>query len=142
MKRKVTKLGFPVLLLILGVVIGIFMYPASSFAKNELYQKNKNGLTYGTLEAVAKNPLAETPDLIACEGIDGTIGYCYRADLDGDQPSNPEEAIKYMEELNKQIAIAIKNGEVFLRYIPLYDSDGKTVIGKFGISIPYESIPG
>ena len=142
MKGKGIKLGFLVVFLTLGGVIGILMSPAaSSFAKDELYQRNKNGFTYGTMEAVAKDPLVEAPDLIACAGIDGTIGYCYKADLDGEQPSNPEEAIKYMEELNKQIAIAIKNGEVFLRYIPLYDSDGETVIGKFGISIPYGSIP-
>lgn len=141
MKGKVTKLGFPILFLTLGVVIGILTYTASAFAKNELYQRNKDGLTYGTLEAVAKNPSAETPDLIACEGIDGTIGYCYKTDLDGDQPSNPEEAIKYMEELKEQVSIAVKNRESFLRYIPLYDSDGKAVIGKFGISIPYDMIP-
>lgn len=60
MKGKVTKFGFPVLFLILGVVIGILnVYPASSFAKDELYQRNKNGFTYSTLEAVAKNPMAE-----------------------------------------------------------------------------------
>jgi MFS superfamily sulfate permease-like transporter len=109
--------------------------------ERSLYQTNENGSTYGTMEHVAKNPLAEAPDLIATIGIDGTYGYCYKADIDGDQPSNPEESVKYMEELNRKITIAIENGEEFLWYIPLYESDGVMVIGKHGISIPYIDYP-
>ena len=137
MKKKISAKLAPVIALALGVVVGLcFSIPAIAQNISE-YKMNKNGLTYGTMEYVSKNPMAKAPDLIACAGIDGTIGYCYKSDLDGELPANPEEAVKYMEELDKQISEAIANGEQYLRYIPLYDSDGETVIGKFGIGNPF-----
>lgn len=89
-----------------------------NFDSTKVYQINKYGQTYGSsLYAVS----AETePDLIIAKGIDGTIGYVYSADLYGKEPKNPEEAI-IMQKLNKDK----------IRTIPLYASDGKTVIGEF-----------
>jgi len=143
MKNRIFARFVLVTSLVLGIVLALTCVNLVLAIGEErpLYQTNENGFTYGTMEHVAKNPLAEAPDLIASIGVDGTYGYCYKADIDGDQPSNPEESVKYMEELNRKIAIAIENGEEFLWYIPLYDSDGVTVIGKHGISIPYIDFP-
>ncbi|BBH20258.1 hypothetical protein Back11_16030 [Paenibacillus baekrokdamisoli] len=88
--------------------------------KNMNYPKNKNGQTYGSA-ADATSPETE-PDLIQAEGVDGTVGYVLKKDLDGEQPKTPEEAI------------AIQNSRPPGGYdYPLYDVDGKTVIGVFHI---------
>lgn len=89
-----------------------------NFDPARIYQINENGQTYGSsLYAVS----AETePDLIIAKGVDGTIGYVYYADLYGKEPKNPEEAIT-MQKLNSSK----------IRTIPLYASDGKTVVGEF-----------
>ncbi|HZK71341.1 MAG TPA: hypothetical protein VFD03_07465, partial [Clostridia bacterium] len=60
-------------------------------------------------------------------GIDGTDGYMKLKDLNKDQPNNPEEAVAYMEKM--------KNGPTYWD-IPLYASDGETVVGKFRIFKP------
>ena len=91
------------------------------------YPVNANGKTYGTL-AFTRYIGAE-PDLVACLGIDGTYGYCYQTDLDGEQVNNPEEAIEYMQRLEEMR----RNGEQYERIIPLYAEDGITVIGEFGM---------
>lgn len=89
-------------------------------AKNMIFPKNNNGQTYGS-SADASSPEME-PELISAVGIDGTTGYVLKKDLDGERPKSPEEAI------------AIQNsrppGGVD---IPLYDVDGKTVIGVFHV---------
>lgn len=88
--------------------------------KNMNYPKNKNGQTYGSA-ADATSPETE-PDLIQAEGVDGTVGYVLKKDLDGEQPKTPEEAI------------VIQNSRPPGGYdYPLYDVDGKTVIGVFHI---------
>ncbi|MEK4510512.1 hypothetical protein EJP82_23655 [Paenibacillus anaericanus] len=84
------------------------------------YPKNENGQTYGSA-ADATSPETE-PDLIRAVGVDGTVGYVLKKDLDGEQPKTPEEAI------------AIQNSRPPDGYdSPLYDVDGKTVIGVFHI---------
>ena len=65
-----------------------------------------------------------------------TKGYVYYADLERDTPQNPEEAKEYMERLDTLIREANERGDRYLWYIPLYASDGVTVIGSFGISNP------
>jgi len=103
------------------------------------FMVNENDQTYGTIKT--PNTLADlivstenTPDLIACVGIDGIQGYCYITDLDGEQPNNPEEALEYMNRLRERRQEMIKTGEQYVRIIPLYAEDGKTIIGEFGIS--------
>ena len=59
---------------------------------------------------------SESPSLIKARGTDGTIGYVREADLEGEIPSSPEEAL--MQESTN-------------RSIPLYDKDGSTIIGEF-----------
>ena len=50
----------------------------------------------------------------------------------------PEEAIEYMAKLELEIANAKAAGQEHFRYIPLYESDGITVIGTFGVPYPDE----
>jgi len=82
----------------------------------------------------------EKTDLIPAIGIEGIEGYVLRSDLDGtgplDKPHNPDEALVYMEQLEALVKDAETRGDDYIYYIPLYASDGTTVIGKFGISAP------
>lgn len=87
------------------------------------FPKNENGVTYGS--ALEATSLDTEPDLILAYGVDGTLGYVRSIDLNDDIPKTPEEAIV----IQKQNMDA---GPV--RQIPLYDVDGKTVIGKFNIT--------
>jgi hypothetical protein len=85
-----------------------------------IYPKNENRQTYGS-SADATSPYTE-PDLIKTYGVEGTIGYVLKKDLDGVKPRNPEEAIALQ-----------KSRPAGGRDIPLYDVDGKIVIGVFHI---------
>jgi hypothetical protein len=78
------------------------------------YPTNENGQTYGPNMG---NLMLVEPDLISAIGIDGTIGYVKKEDLNGPQPKNPEEAVKLNEAKPRDIS--------------LYDVDGETIIGKF-----------
>ncbi|MCL2577046.1 MAG: hypothetical protein FWE27_03220 [Defluviitaleaceae bacterium] len=143
MRKKFIKNGIFAFCLSLGLIFGLlFANIVSAFNTEVVYKRNDNGQTFGTIEASVNNRQIERPDLISAVGIDGTIGFVSRADLDGERPSNPEEAMRYMEELNRQATETLigleRGGSAFLRYIPLYESDGVTVIGKFGISFPDE----
>ena len=76
---------------------------------------------------MAATSYEDRPDLIAAVGVDGISGYVRKTDLDGDMPNSPEEAVKLM------------NSPEYLytaRIIPLYDSEGKKVIGEFRIDPP------
>lgn len=84
------------------------------------YPVNERGQTYGNGPYPA-GPDQE-PDLIAAVGVDGTMGYVLKKDLDGEQPKTPEEALAIQKSLPQ-------GGYD----IPLYDVDGKTVIGIFHI---------
>lgn len=116
---------------IVGIIAGSFIFsyiPALANTSSPNFKVNKNGETYGSLMDVTVP--GQEPALIQAEGVDGTIGYVRFQDLNGDgqKPKNPEEAVAYMKKM--------KNSEP--RYIPLYDSDGKTVIGKFKNDVPKE----
>lgn len=80
------------------------------------FPRNESGLTYGSaLDATSPE---NEPDLIEAIGIDGTSGYVMKKDLEEPTPSNPEEAARLKRTL---------------RTIPLYDVEGKKVIGEFEI---------
>ncbi len=87
--------------------------------KKSDYEINELGLTYGS-DYWAATP-DECPDLINVIGIHGKVGYVYNNDL---TPviNSPTEAIKY--------ALATPSKEM----IPVYKSDGKTVIDTFILS--------
>lgn len=63
------------------------------------------------------------PDLIAAETTDGKPGYVYAKDLEGPTPKSPAEALALQE---------AKRGRI--RTVPVYLSDGETVIGEFHVS--------
>lgn len=84
----------------------------------KLYPVNESGQTYGK----SFDPLV-VPDLILAEGTDGKAGYVLSSDLIGKEPTTPEEAVKQqLEQVNVN------------RVIPLYEKDGKTIIGQFKIT--------
>ncbi|RIJ77989.1 hypothetical protein D1871_04705 [Nakamurella silvestris] len=86
------------------------------------FQVNKNGQTYGSdLNVTSEDG---EPDLIAAYSEDGKLGYALKADLFPPMPKSPEEA------LAQQKVLLAAGG----RTIPLYSSDGETVIGTYFIS--------
>jgi beta-lactamase regulating signal transducer with metallopeptidase domain len=86
---------------------------------NYQYQVNEYGETYGS-NAYA-DIVGEEPDLVAAIGIDGTHGYVRSSDLDPfPSPRTPEEAVA--------------QNNLGDRLIPLYEKDGRTVIGQFRIA--------
>lgn len=89
--------------------------------KASIYPVNENGQTYG-LAPLAPSPEFE-PDLIAAGGVDGTLGYVLAEDLNGKLPKTIEEALAGQK---------LRSVTRF-RVIPLYASDGKTVVGQFVI---------
>ena len=89
-----------------------------------IFPVNQNGETYGPLGDI--NTPGKEPDLVLAKGEDGTEGYLKLKDMWGEQPNNPEEAVAYMKRLEEEKARGHK-------FIPLYASDGKTVIGKFKV---------
>ncbi|OMF36881.1 hypothetical protein BK133_08145 [Paenibacillus sp. FSL H8-0548] len=91
-----------------------------SLTKAPNYPANENGQTYGSAgDAISSE---SEPDLISAVGVDGAMGYVLKKDIEGEQPKTPEEAL------------AIQNSRPLGGSdIPLYDIDGKTVIGVFHI---------
>ncbi|MFJ7185065.1 metal ABC transporter substrate-binding protein [Lysinibacillus xylanilyticus] len=88
--------------------------PTKESVSKDGYPTNENGQTYGPDMGEL---MLDEPDLISAIGIDGTVGYVKKEDLNGPQPKTPEEAVK----LN----------EAKPREIPMYDVDGENIIGKF-----------
>lgn len=88
------------------------------------YHVNQNGQTYGI-----EYDSGESPDLIAAVGENGIEGYIKSEDLldEGDFVQTPEKAIEY----SKKVATLKEEGAY--RKIPLYKSDGETIIGKFRV---------
>ncbi|WP_434510355.1 hypothetical protein [Desulfitobacterium sp. AusDCA] len=125
-KKALLGFGFVIVL-----IAGIFTFDDIPALANILhpsvkpiFQINQNGDTYGSLADV--NTPGEEPDLVLAKGEDGTEGYLKLKDMWGEQPNNPEEAVAYMKKQEEEKAKGHK-------YIPLYASDGKTVIGKFKV---------
>ena len=91
---------------------------------------NENGQTYGSNLAIESHSMDENGnpddlDLILVEADNGKTGYVYKEDFYdiSNQPKNPEEAVTYMEKLEK-------SGD---RVISVYKKDGKNVIGSYKI---------
>ena len=82
----------------------------------DVYPTNANGQTYGPSDPSGRRQL---PDLIVAVGRDGTQGYVKLADLEQPGPASPEEAASF----NTADPIDV----------PLYASDGTTIIGTFRI---------
>ncbi|MFD0716970.1 hypothetical protein [Paenibacillus sp. GCM10027626] len=82
------------------------------------YSVNKNGQTYGHGPYPAGE--AQEPDLIRAQGENGVVGYIKSSDISSSY-SSPEEAIAHQKEVES----------VGYQSIPLYESDGTTIIGEF-----------
>ena len=93
--------------------------PQESLPQNPNFPRNELGETYGS--GLDATPYEKQPDLIKAQGIDGTSGYIRTTELDGEPPRTPEEALA--QQANRTV-----------RYVNLYESNGKTIIGKFKIS--------
>ncbi|NPV71705.1 MAG: peptidase M56 BlaR1 [Firmicutes bacterium] len=116
--------------LVAGVLLGTLgfrdtagVYLNQGLAPVPVYPRNENGQTYGSA-AYATSPDTE-PDLIAAPGVDGTLGYVRKVDLDGPPPKTPDESLAPQRRAG---------GSIRVRYIPLYAVDGETVIGVFKIT--------
>ncbi len=85
------------------------------------WPKNEYGVTYGSGgEAVSYE---DEPDLIKVEATNGKVGYCYRTDLEGPEPSSPAAAVAQQKARGGRSVV-----------IPVYQVDGVTQIGSFVIS--------
>ncbi|CCC86299.1 hypothetical protein PPM_p0149 (plasmid) [Paenibacillus polymyxa M1] len=113
-------------IIILTVKSSILNADANISAKNRSnvdenlpnYSINKEGQTYG--HGPYPSGSKHGPDLIKAEGENGVIGYVKSSDMET-SVSSPEEALTDQK--------SIKNAGY--KSIPLYDSDGTTVIGEF-----------
>jgi len=120
---RITKLGMIGGALVGGVLTGIIGFglanasPAYYSASPPTYKLNARGQTYGSGVGVSK--ISQEPDLMQAVGTNGKVGYVYSSELYGSQPKTPQQAVA----LDSQGP----------RTIPLYASDGKTVIGSFVI---------
>lgn len=80
-------------------------------------QINENGDVYGS--EIFLDAIGVKADLISAIGENGVEGYVKATDLNGPDPKTPAEAVQQQVRVN--------------RTIPLYESDGETVIGSFVI---------
>lgn len=81
-----------------------------------IIQRNENGEIYGS--EIFLSEIGVQPDLILAEGSNGEIGYVRTEDINDSSVTTPEEAILKMKNATTSV-------------IPLYSSDGITVIGSF-----------
>lgn len=88
----------------------------SAYDAEDFYGVNEKGETFGS-DVWATGP-NDYPELSLAEATNGKIGYVYREDLEGEQPSCPEEAVTW-NETHKGFVINV------------YESDGETIIGEF-----------
>lgn len=83
-----------------------------------VWSKNAHGVTYGSgLDAVSPE---DEPDLIRVEATNGKVGYAYRSDLEGPEPTSPAAAVAQQK---------AKEGKPDV--IPVYEVDGITQVGVF-----------
>lgn len=99
------------------------------FVGSVYYPVNEQGQTYGSsalaYEQIPEGILASEaieylPDLVSVVNSDGTEGYVLREDFHPSTPTSPEEAI-----------LMQNDGAFDEEEVPLYASDGKTVLGTF-----------
>lgn len=125
-KKYILALG----IISMGFILGKGQLNYENATKDDVFDDSKyqininnDGKTYGSNLINAE--YGNEPDLILVEDENGKSGYVYKEDFydTANQPQNPEEAIIYMENLKKNK----------VKRIPVYESDGKTVIGTFPI---------
>ena len=77
-----------------------------------------------------------SPDLILAIGTNGKTGYVKSADLNMSNITTPDQAVAFASYVEAQMAAQSQSPPT----IPLYESDGVTVIGEFELSYPDEII--
>lgn len=130
MKKKNIWIIFSVITIITTCFLNIDLKENATKTKVTIekkyeYQVNNSGETYGS--AINSTSIQDDPDLILVETEKGELGYVYKNDFYDtyNQPKNPEEAVAYMKKLKK-------NGD---KSIPVYKSDGKTIIGSYTLKV-------
>lgn len=98
------------------------------------YPTNQRGQTYGD----PGNEILpdDYPDLLAVVATNGRHGFVERALLDeatGANVSSPEEAVEWQRRQDEQGGKTI--------YLPVYESDGNTVVGEFPVTTSRASQP-
>ena len=132
--KKRYVLGFAIMMVLIFIGVKSFTNSQSSLddisKEDKVYdiKENDNGQTYGS--ELASTEYDNGPDLISVEMENGETGYVYRDEFydNANQPNNPEEAVAYMEMVEKNVK---KYG--YYKLIPVYKEDGKTEIGSFEI---------
>lgn len=99
----------------------VFVNASSNNTNKNYYLTNSHGETYGNL--IQAMNIGYEPDLIQATGVGEIDGYIRNSEANGNTPVSPEDA-------------AFFNQKNVPYYINLYESDGKTVIGKFLITPP------
>jgi len=84
---------------------------------------NADGLTYGVANDHG------TPDLIAVFATNGKTGYVYAKSLDEPSPANPSQALQW------------QNSPLVTVRLPVYEPDGKTLIGEFDMQRHTAELP-
>lgn len=132
MKRAVRVLSIGSALAIAGFAAGVAGSAVVGSAVADSrggFPVNAHGQTYGS---VANATSGNTPDLVLVELPDGSTGYVNASDLaaaDGGDVSTPAEAVARQEAQQSQAlgaASATSTSD-----LPVYKSDGTTVIGSF-----------
>ena len=132
--KKRYVLEFAIMMVLIFIGVKSFANSQSSLddisKEDKVYdiKENDNGQTYGS--ELASTEYDNGPDLISVEMENGETGYVYRDEFydNANQPNNPEEAVAYMEMVEKNVK---KYG--YYKLIPVYKEDGKTEIGSFEI---------
>ncbi|MBY0083613.1 MULTISPECIES: hypothetical protein [Brevibacillus] len=101
-----------------GALFSTMNYKGALSQNTPNYPINEQGQTYG--EGPYPVGTTQVPDLISATGENGVNGYVKASDLNTNV-SSPEEAYAYQKSME----------ELGYKSIPLYKSDGKTVIGEF-----------
>ena len=83
-------------------------------------------------ELTEREDLYESKNMIAAVGMNNVEGYISIDDLYGDIPQNPDEALAMQRKRQKS--------DLQYRLIPLYDTDGETIIGDYKIDYNFDSI--
>ncbi len=117
--KRIIAVFLSIVLIVSLLCIGLHV----SAVNQTIYPVNADGLSYGS--AMLASTPSQEPDLILAVGTNGKTGYVKYEDLYKDEPKTPEEAIEKQEQM-----LRAGNTE---KMIPLYEKDGKTVIGEFRI---------
>lgn len=112
--------------LIIAIILVVAVLGVTMAETIKHYPVNSNGKTYGSV--MDEQKAGGLPDLILAVGVDGTEGYIKKSDLPP-APKNPEEALKQKAQMEARGPYTI----------PLYDIDGKTVIGEFPMNDGFTS---